>query len=156
MNTLTEENIEFIYKDVQLKGVTMTGLLDEMVDHVCCSIEIELQEGVSFETAYNNLMNTVESSAFKNVQHQTLLSTNLKFQTMKKLMIILGTLGALLLSAGSIFKMFHWPFAGPMLVLGTVITIFGFLPLFFYTSYKEQLEKKNLLLPFRLLVLLFH
>lgn len=47
-------------------------------------------------------MDTIESSTFKNVQHQTLLSTNLKFQNMKKLMVVLGSLSALFLSAGSI------------------------------------------------------
>ena len=146
MNTLTEENIEYIYQDVQLKGITLDGLLDEMVDHICCSIEPDLEKGISFETSYYNLMDTIESSTLKNVQHQTLLSTNLKFQNMKKLMIVLGTLSAFFLSAGSILKLFHIPPATLLLLLGTVIAIFGFFPMFFYTSYKEQLEKKNILL----------
>lgn len=102
MNTITEENIDFIYRDVQVKGITLEGLLDEMVDHICCSIEPDINEGVLFKIAYKNLMDTVESSTFKNVQHQTLLSTNLKFQNMKKLMVVLGSLSALFLSAGSI------------------------------------------------------
>ncbi len=99
MNTLTEENIDFIYQDVQVKGIMLEGLLDEMVDHICCSIEPDIDKGVSFKIAYNNLMDTIESSTFKNVQHQTLLSTNLKFQNMKKLMVVLGSLSALFLSA---------------------------------------------------------
>ena len=146
MNMLTEENIDFIYQDVQLKGLTLEGLLDEMVDHICCSIEPEMSIGLSFEIAYNNLINTIESSTLKNVQHQTLLSTNLKFQNMKKIMIVLGTLSAFFLSAGSILKMLHMPPATVLMLLGTVIAIFGFFPLFLYTTYKEQLEKKNVLL----------
>lgn len=146
MNTLTEENINFIYQDVQVKGLTLEGLQDEMVDHICCSIEPDIDNGISFEIAYNKLMDTIESSIFKNVQHQTLLSTNLKFQNMKKLMIVLGSLSALFLSAGSILKLFHIPPASILLLLGTAIAILGFFPLFFYTSYKEQVEKKNVLL----------
>ncbi len=146
MNIITEENIDFIYQDVQVKGITLDDLLDEMVDHICCSIEPDMENGIQFETAYNNLMNTIESSTLKNVQHQTLLSTNLKFQNMKKLMIVLGTLSAFFLSAGSILKMLHMPSATVLMLLGTVIAIFGFFPLFLYTSYKEQLEKKNVLL----------
>ncbi len=146
MNTLTEENIDFIYQDVQLKGLSLDSLLDEMVDHICCSIEPKMDTGISFETAYNNLMDTIESSTFKNIQHQTLLSTNLKFQNMKKLMIVLGTLSAFFLTVGSILKFFHTPPAAVLLLLGTVIAVFGFFPLFFFTSYKEQLEKKNVLL----------
>jgi len=146
MNTLTEENIDFIYQDVQVKGITLEGLLDEMVDHICCSIEPDIDNGISFKIAYNNLMDTIESSTFKNVQHQTLLSTNLKFQNMKKLMIVLGSLSALFLSAGSILKLFHIHPASLLLFLGTAIAVLGFFPLFFYTSYKEQVEKKNVLL----------
>ena len=146
MNTLTEENIDFIYKDVQVKGITLEDLLDEMVDHICCSIEPDIDNGISFKIAYNNLMDTIESSTFKNVQHQTLLSTNLKFQNMKKLMIVLGSLSALFLSAGSVLKLFHIHPASLLLLLGTAIAVLGFFPLFFYTSYKEQVEKKNVLL----------
>lgn len=49
MNTITEENIDFIYRDVQVKGITLEGLLDEMVDHICCSIEPDINEGVLFK-----------------------------------------------------------------------------------------------------------
>lgn len=146
MNTITEENIDFIYRDVQVKGITLEGLLDEMVDHICCSIEPDINEGVLFKIAYKNLMDTVESSTFKNVQHQTLLSTNLKFQNMKKLMVVLGSLSALFLSAGSILKLFNLTPASLLLLLGATIAVLGFFPLFFYTSYKEQVDKKNVLL----------
>lgn len=91
-------------------------------------------------------MDTIESSTFKNVQHQTLLSTNLKFQNMKKLMVVLGSLSALFLSAGSILKLFHLTPASLLLLLGATIAVLGFFPLFFYTSYKEQVDKKNVLL----------
>jgi len=146
MNTLTEENINFIYQDVQLKGLSLDSLLDEMVDHICCSIELKMENGISFQTAYNNLMDTIESSTFQNLQHQTLLSTNLKFQNMKKSMVVLGTLSAFFMTAGSILKFFHLPPAAALLLLGTVIAVFGFFPLFFYTSNKESLEKKNVLI----------
>lgn len=145
MIVLTEENIDFIYHDVQRRGIGMGVLLDEMVDHICCTLESK-NENISFETAYGNLINSLEKSTFKKVQHQTLLSTNLKFQIMKKSMIILGSLSALLLWTGSILKMYHIPPASMLLSIGTMLTILGFFPLFFYTSYKEQFENKSILL----------
>ena len=51
--------------------------------------------------------------------------------------------GAAIVLVGALFKIMHWPFAGLMLPIGTAIAIFGFLPLFFYTSYKEQVEKNE-------------
>ena len=146
MNTITDEQIEFIYNDVRQKGITMPILLDEMVDHICCSIEPEMYKGTAFRIAYNNLMNNIESSTFKNVQHQTLLSTNLKFIKMKKTMFITGFLGTFFLVSGTVFKINHWPGASISLLVGMLIIVFLFLPLFFFTSYKEQVEKKNILL----------
>jgi len=146
MNKLSDENIDFIYLEISKKGITMEVLLDEMVDHVCCCIEPEILKGTDFMTAYNNFIQNIDNSVFKNIQHQTLLSTNLKFQNMKKVMFISGVLATILLVIGATFKIYHLPGAGVSLVLGTFIIVSTFLPLFFIVSYREQTEKKNILL----------
>lgn len=146
MNVLTDENIAFIYKDLQARGLTMEGLIDELLDHICCTIESDIHQGLSFEKAYDNLIRSLDKNTFKEIQHQTILSTNLKFQKMKNTMISFGVLGTLLLVLGVLFKTVHLPGGSIGLSLGTLLIVFGFLPLFFYSTYKEQLEKKNGLL----------
>jgi len=146
MNKLTEENIDFIYNDVREKGITMNVLVDEMVDHICCCIEPEIAKGQEFITTYTNFISTIENSVFKNIQHQTVLSINLKFQFMKKVMFISGVVATILLVVGVFFKINHLPGAGMILVLGTFTIVTTFLPLFFIVSYKEQTEKKNVML----------
>ncbi len=146
MSYLTDENIDYIYDDFRNKGITTEMLLNEMVDHICCSIETEIKRGIPFQTAYENLMNPIESSTFKHLQHQDLLSTNLKFQNMKKAMFVSGFIGTILLITGVFFKIQHLPGAGVGIVFGMVTIVFAFLPMFFYSSYKEQVEKKNIIL----------
>jgi hypothetical protein len=144
MNALNDKDIEFIYNDIKARGIRESVLLNEIVDHLCCCIEAEFIHGTSFKQAYNQLIGSLEEEALYQLQQQTLLATNLKFQEMKKTMFSLGTLSVLLLTAGTFLKMAHMPFASISLVLGGIIVVLGFLPLFFYTVYMEQGEKKNL------------
>ena len=51
---------------------------------------------------------------------------------------ITGFLGAVLFLTASIFKLFHWPGSGTMLVSSVVIINFGFLPLLFIRLYKKS------------------
>ena len=142
MNTLSDNDITFIYNDLRSKGLTLNGLIDEMVDHICCIIEPSLEQGTSFQMAYNSVINNLDTNTFSNIQYQTILSTNLKFQNMKKSMIIFGVFGTALILTGTLFKSLHLPGASIGLSLGVLLTVFGFLPLFFYTLYKEQSESK--------------
>jgi hypothetical protein len=146
MNALTDSNIAFMYDDLKARGMTMVELKDEMVDHLCCMIEPELSKGIIFQVAYDEIIGKLEDNTFKKIQHQTILSTNLKFQKMKKSMFSFGVIGTLFLLVGTFFKSIHFPMASILLFLGSLIIIFGFLPIFFYTSYKEQIEKKNFFL----------
>lgn len=44
---LTEEQIEFIRKDIKEKGVQLDELADSILDHICCILETS--SGASFE-----------------------------------------------------------------------------------------------------------
>jgi hypothetical protein len=146
MNELTEHNIIQIYENLKDRGMTVNFLIDEMVDHICCEIEKQMNQGIPFQVAYSKLMNELPYKTFQTIQHQTLLSINLKFQDMKKSMFSLGVLGTILLIVGVILKNHHIAGAGINLVIGTVLIVFGFLPLFFFITYKEQTDKKSVLL----------
>jgi len=64
---------------------------------------------------------------------------------MKKVMFILGLTGSLLIMTGAIFLNSLSPLSAA-LSLGLIIILFGFLPLFYFTAYKERREKNNILL----------
>ncbi len=146
MTYLTDENIDFIYDDIRTKGITSENLLHEMVDHICCMLEPQLSENNTFDTLYQNFINTLHQNQFSKIQFQTNLSTNLKFQNMKKSMFISGAIGTFMLISGVLFKINHWPGAGIMLVLATFIIVALFLPTFFIVGYRENEEKRNLFL----------
>ena len=64
-----------------------------------------------------------------------------RYSTGYKVRIIAGFIAALLISAGSMFKILQYPTANIQLVLGMTILNVVFLPLFFYQLYKQAIAK---------------
>ncbi len=147
MSVLTDNSIDFIYEDLQVRGLKEGNLLHELVDHLCCLLEPDLNKGISFNDAYKSIIDSLEGDVFKQIQHETNLSTNLKFQKMKKLMYISGVIGTLIMFTGIIFKIMHWPGASMAIFVGAISLVLIFLPVFFYVSHKEQVEQKSILFP---------
>ncbi len=136
-----------IRKDLARKGLTYAHLQDDILDHICCMVEEELDSGKDFESSYGEIMSSIGDETLPSLQHQTLLLIDKKFQKMKKTAYILGLLGSILAIVGSVFKMMHWPGASILLTLGFVIVVLGFLPMYFILSFREQVEKPKVIFP---------
>ncbi|HET8839336.1 MAG TPA: hypothetical protein VFM82_10130 [Flavobacteriaceae bacterium] len=136
---LTAEQIAFVQQDLQKKGITMTDLADNLVDHICCIIE-NGQES-NFQEAYANSLTSFGVDGIQNLQIETIYLLTIKNQIiMKKTMFILGYIALFLSTMGILFKIQHWPGSSIMLILGIALLNFGFLPMFFYDRYKRAVE----------------
>lgn len=138
-----DHNYERIRGDLISRGLTYDRLLEDVMDHVCCMLEEELDRGDDFETSYRRVLDSIPEKQLPLIQHQTLLNLDKKYQRMKKFTYVFGLISALIIILGSAFKKLHWPGAGILLTVGVIMTVFGFLPFYFRTSYKELAEKKN-------------
>ncbi len=134
---LNISNIEFIKKEIGGSGLTYSHLMDELIDHVCCDVEYEMQNGKPFAKAYEVVKNKIGIEGLERIQHETLYLIDKKYRIMKKTMKISGLIAPILLSFASLFKMQHWPGAGVLLVLGFLLLSFVFLPSAIYVNYKE-------------------
>ncbi|HUX95821.1 MAG TPA: hypothetical protein VMV47_08825 [Bacteroidales bacterium] len=65
---------------------------------------------------------------------------------MKQKMYILGVVTVLIIFAGTIFKVNHWPLAGFMIVIGLLTLVLVFLPIALTDHYKAVGNRQNLLL----------
>jgi hypothetical protein len=65
---------------------------------------------------------------------------------MKQKIYILGLVAAMIVSAGAIFKVNHWPAAGILLVIGMLTLVLIFLPAAILNNYKAEGNKQNRLL----------
>ena len=138
-----DDNYERIKSDLVRLGLTYDRLIDDMLDHVCCMVEEYMDEGEDFESSYSQVLDTIGEKTLPEIQHQTLLNLDKKFQRMKNFTYVFGLSSAILTILGSFFKRMHWPGAGIMITVGMVLIVLVFLPLYFISNQKEQLEKKN-------------
>ena len=135
---ILDQHINYIQRDLELRGVTLNELNESLVDHICCSIENSDQQ--DFNLAYIEAIQMFGISQFSKIQKQTkLLLITKNSIIMKKTFYILGFLAAFLTSTGVLFEMMHWPGAGVLLVLGIVLFNLGVLPMFFIDRYKNSI-----------------
>lgn len=137
---LTHQHIAFIEDDIRTRGIHMDDLAENILDHICCSIENDC--ATNFDEAYQKAIASFGPNGFERTQQQTTFLITLKRKTiMIKTMHILGYLAALLGSMGLLFKVLYWPGANVMITVGILLLNLGFLPLYFIDRYKRAVSK---------------
>lgn len=136
---LTPAQIDFIRQDIHERGITMEGLVDSLIDHICCAIENDVKQ--DFAEAYEAALSSFGENGLKRIEEETLLLLTIKKKIiMKRTMFVLGYIAAFLSTTGLLFKLQHWPGAAVMLTLGIALLNFGFLPMYFMDRYKRSVK----------------
>lgn len=128
MQELTAAHIEIIISEVSCAGITFSHLREELIDHYCCDIESLMQQGISFENAFEKVKKIISTKGLKKIQENTLLLIDKRYRLMKNIMKIFGMISMVLITVGALFKIQHWPGAGIMLVLGFLLLGGVFMP----------------------------
>ena len=146
MPELSLHNIDQISRNINREEITFSHLLEDLIDHVCCDVEYEMQKGLNFTDAYNRVKQKMGSRRLKEIQEETLYTVDTKYRYMKNTMKISGVAGTIMLGFAALFKIQHWPFAGIMLTLGALLLAFVFLPSALNVLWKETHNRKRLFL----------
>jgi len=147
MYKISEQQIEFMLNDISARGVETEDLQYNLVDHICCIIENNLEADGDFENFYIQTIATFYKHELREIEEETqLLLTFKNYYTMKKVMLNSGIFAASILSLGLIFKFLHWPGAAVCIVLGLGSACLVFIPLLFTIRVKEKREKSDKIL----------
>jgi len=147
MYCITDEQMDFILGDIRARGVETEDLQLNLLDHICCIIEQQLEENGDFGQFYSATIRKFYKDELREIEQETQsLLTNKNYYVMKKIMIYSGTFAAAALTAGIIFKYMHAPGASVMLVLGIVTASLIFIPLLFALKIREKQSGKDRLL----------
>jgi hypothetical protein len=146
MPELTIYNIERIAGDVRSHEIIFPHLADELVDHICCDVEYEMENGLNFNEAYNRVKQRIGKRRLKEIQEETLYATDSKYRIMKTTMKFSAVAGTVLFGVATMFKIQHWAGAGIMLTLGALILTFLFMPSALGVLRKETRSRKRLVL----------
>ncbi len=143
MYQLSEQQIDYIFNDISARGVEMESLQQNLLDHVCCIIENNLEANGDFENFYQKTIKTFYKDALWEIEEETLLLLTYKnYYTMKKIMINSGIAAATFFIIGSFFKFMHWPGAAVLILAGMAIGVLVYLPLLFLFKKNETTESR--------------
>lgn len=144
MYCISEKQIDFILDDISARGIEMVGLQQDLLDHICCVIEHNLDEDGDFESFYSATISSFYKMELKEIEEETInLLIHKNYYVMKKIMLVSGMLSASILTFGLIFKFMYWPGAAVMIFAGILLLSFVFLPLLFVLKAKEKKENKD-------------
>lgn len=138
---LSNEQVEFIDKNLKLYGVKSDELREDILDHICSYIETKKSQ--DFDTLYQEALHKFGGYAsFQNLQLETNWQKfNKELALLNNIKFIVGCFASILLVFSLIFKMMHWPFANIMMLTAILILAFVAIPIFFYQKYKKSTHK---------------
>ncbi len=88
MVELNNKQVELISGEIDKRGLTYTLLKIELLDHLCCEIENQMEEGLSFKKSFDSILKSIAPERIVEIQEETLLLINTKYRIMKKLMYV--------------------------------------------------------------------
>ena len=135
---LTEEQEQQIIEKVSSSKLKNRRLRDDLIDHLCCLTEINMDQGQEFENAYEKALNQTAPNGLEEIQKETIFLLNYhKIMFMKRLMYGTGYLFALTAITGVFLKLMHFPGAALLSFIGGLGFAFVFLPLLIINRYKK-------------------
>ncbi|MBS1588018.1 MAG: hypothetical protein JST52_00245 [Bacteroidetes bacterium] len=144
MYPLSDQQIEYILNDIQSRGIGDESLRHNLLDHVCCIIEQNLEEKGDFESFYQMTIATFYEVSLKEIEDESaILSTFKHYYKMKKAMIYAGVISTVFLTIGALLKILFLPGASLFILLGIVGVSILFLPLLAIVKIKEIPERRD-------------
>lgn len=138
MSSLTIQQVGKITMSVEREQIAFSHLADDLIDHICCMVEKEMENGLGFEEAFSKVITLIGPRSLKKVEEKALLLIDTKYRIMKTSMKVFALISLIAIAFGAIFKTMHWPGAGPLLALG-----FATLALVFYPSAIFVMKREN-------------
>lgn len=141
MIALTDQQLDFLEQEIQLRGISHPHLGDQLLDHFACGIEREMEGGLGFHEAYHKVYMQVCPNGLEEInQSMSIVILHQKYHRMKKFVFVFGFFAAFAVGIGYIFKTQHWPRANMLILMGSIAFTFVFLPLYFGMKFMADKE----------------
>jgi hypothetical protein len=139
---LSEAQEKIIIEEIEQSSVKSRELKDDLIDHFCCLVEIEMNKGKTFQIALQSAYKQTAPNGLNEIQNETIFLLNYnKIMLMKRLTYASGYLFALALIVGIFFKLMHLPGATVLMFGGGSGFAFIFIPLLLINKFKRSAPK---------------
>lgn len=97
MSELNEKQISEVFEELKTRGLSHHNLREEILDHVCCLIELSVSEGKTFEDALETALSDFSKTAIVRLQSEIKFPFTYQQKMMKKLTVITSVLSTVLI-----------------------------------------------------------
>ncbi|MEQ9166742.1 MAG: hypothetical protein RLO12_10825 [Fulvivirga sp.] len=136
--TLSPLQVDLIKGDIRQNGIELKDLQDDLLDHICCILEYEGNDNSPFDEVYERIKHQFFPDGYREIQEQTNYLITQKYNTMKKVMNVIGIGSSAVLMLGSIMKIQSLPAANELILLGAIGLTLGYLPMLLILSLKQS------------------
>jgi hypothetical protein len=127
---LDERHVELVRQEVERSHITSPLLKDDLIDHLCCSIEEELARGNEFSKSLQGAIDDLAPRGLYKIQIQTNVLLDSKYTNMKKLTFLFGLLSTMTMSLGWTLRILRYgELANAIFAFGMLAFVALFLPL---------------------------
>ncbi|MEQ8546305.1 MAG: hypothetical protein RIC03_00250 [Cyclobacteriaceae bacterium] len=139
---MSDDYVDEVIRAVEDSSIKDQSLKDDLVDHLCCLIELQMKKGSAFENAKAYALEQTAPNGLDEIQQETIFLLNYsKTIFMKRLTYTLGFIFSAAFVMGIFFKLMHLPFAMILLFGGGTGLAFIFLPLMLINRYQQLMRE---------------
>jgi hypothetical protein len=126
MVSLTDEQVDFIRKEIESHGISLPDLQANLIDHMCTIIENEMSDSDDFHSFFYSILPRFFHDNLHEIEMETIqLIHQQKFKHMKKILSYLLAFSSFLLVTGCIFKILHLAGAAMLIVSSLPLMLIG-------------------------------
>ena len=139
---LSDQQVRHIRKQIEDSGIQLESLLEDVLDHLCCVVEVKMAQGKEFQTAAQEAEEELAPNGLAEIEQETVFLLNAhKISRMKKLTFSMGIIGSIALTGGATFKLLHLPGANQLFMIGYLVFLLVFIPLLAFDRFKYSIVK---------------
>ena len=139
---VSQEQIASIHGVIEHSSITIDTLKDDLLDHLCCVVEVKMTKGSGFEISLKEALDELAPDGLNAIQLETIFLLNsTKIMRMKKIMYSIGLITSLSMTMGITFKFLHLAGSEELFTYGFVGFLLLFLPMLAIDRYKHNLGK---------------
>jgi hypothetical protein len=124
MFQLTDHETDLVFSRLEAQGGRDTKLTRDLLDHFCCHMEQNMEQGADFEAAYTEAARDIAPNGIKEIEFELFFILNFNKQlSMKRFIFSAGFAASFLVSTGMMFRTMHWPGANIIMFLGFAVML---------------------------------
>ena len=137
---LTDIQIKRIKNEIEKQNVTFSHLKEDILDHLCCEIENEINNGTDFDIAFNNTFKVIGDKGIKKIEKETIFQIDYKIYTRRKGIFQFATIGIVLFVLGVFIQLIDLRIS-KFFQLSGILVLLGFIPLLFINNLLQRAKK---------------